>query len=66
MRILKNPTEVEIEALCAESPHNAAKWVKDTRTGDMYYAPAGDVQHAQMAVFLDLGAYEKGLAVPGD
>jgi hypothetical protein len=66
MRIVANPSEDQIKALCEESPHYAAKWVRDTKTGDMYYAPAGDFQHAHMAAFLHLDEYEKGLAVPAE
>ena len=54
MRVVKNPTKAEIQSLCAESTHNAAKLVKDPDPGDVYYAAAGDFQHAEMAAILDL------------
>jgi hypothetical protein len=40
----------------------AAKWLKDSVTGDMYYWPAEIYQHAQVASAMKVVDYTKGLA----
>lgn len=64
MVVSKNPNEDKIRELCGKSEHNAAKWIKDTETGDFYYWPASDLQHVQMAKQLHIETFEKGIATP--
>lgn len=60
---LRNPTNEEVRALIAQSEHKAAKWLKDTVTGDIYYWPAEVYQHAAVAAAMKIADYTKGLAV---
>lgn len=60
---LRNPTNQEIKALINQSANKAAKWLKDTATGDIYYWPAEIYQHAAVATALKIEDYTKGLAV---
>jgi hypothetical protein len=60
---VRNPTTAEVKAMIAESEHKAAKWLKDTSTGDIYYWPAEIYQHMAVAYALKINDYTKGLAV---
>jgi hypothetical protein len=40
----------------------AAKWIKDTEDGHIYYWPDNWTTHAQMADQLQIKDYEKGIA----
>ena len=51
---LRNPTNQEIKALINQSANKAAKWLKDTATGDIYYWPAEIYQHAAVATALKI------------
>lgn len=64
MLISKNPNNKKIAELCGLSKHNAAKWIKDNETGDIYYWPAGELQHVEMAKELHIETFEKGIATP--
>lgn len=59
---IKNPTKEEIKEIIGQSEHKAAKWLKDTATGDMYYWPAEVYQHAAVAAAMKVADYTKGLA----
>jgi len=45
--VSKNPTKAEIAEIISKSEHTAAKWLKDSGNGDMYFWPAEKHQHAQ-------------------
>lgn len=60
---LRNPTTQEVKALIDQSEHRAAKWLKDSATGDIYYWPAEIYQHAMVASAMKIKDYTKGLAV---
>lgn len=64
MILCKNPSPQKINELFKQSKHNAAKWLKDSATGDIYYWPAEMEQHAIAAKMLHISKYTKGLAVP--
>lgn len=61
--VAKNPTKTAIDELIKESEHTAAKWLKDSGTGDMYYWPAEKHQHAHVAAHFGIEEYTKGIAV---
>lgn len=63
MKVFKNPTKAEIKSVIAESAHTAAKWLKDSKTGDTYYWPAEQSQHAAVAEQYGIADYTKGIAV---
>lgn len=60
---VRNPTKQEVKALIEQSEHKAAKWLKDSATGDTYYWPAEIYQHAAVAAAMKIEDYTKGLAV---
>lgn len=60
---VRNPSKDEIKALIAQSEHKAAKWLKDSATGDTYFWPAEIHQHAEVARALKIEDYTKGIAV---
>jgi len=60
---VRNATKAELKALIDQSEHKAAKWLKDTATGDTYYWPAEAYQHAAVACALKIENYTKGIAV---
>lgn len=60
--VTKNPTKTETAAIVRASEHTAAKWLKDSATGDMYYWPAEKYQHAHVAQFYQVLDYTKGIA----
>ena len=60
---VRNPTKEEIKSLIDQSEHKAAKWLKDSATGDIYYWPAEIYQHMAVASALKIEDYTKGLAV---
>lgn len=62
MEPAKNPTKAVIVEIINASEHKAAKWLKDMATGDMYYWPAEDDQHAHVAALYGVLDYSKGLA----
>ena len=61
--VAKNPTKAAIVELIKASEHTAAKWLKDSGTGDMYYWPAEKYQHAHVAEYFGIKDYTKGIAV---
>lgn len=60
--VSKNPTKAVIAGIIKASEHTAAKWLKDTATGDMYYWPAEKYQHAHVAAAFAVQDYSKGIA----
>lgn len=56
----------EILRIIDESPHKAAKWIRDTETGAVYVVPAMGQTHAQMAEGVHFENYDKGLLVAED
>lgn len=60
--VAKNPTKAATAEIIRSSGHTAAKWLKDTATGDMYYWPAEMYQHAHVAKAFQVLDYTKGLA----
>lgn len=60
--VVKNPTKATIAEIIRSSEHTAAKWLKDTTTGDMYYWSAEVYQHAAVAAAMKVADYTKGLA----
>lgn len=61
--MLKNPTPDEIAEIINSSEHKAAKWIKDTSTGDVWYWPAEVRFHRDAAASVGVEDYEKGMAV---
>lgn len=64
MLLMRNPTNSGIIELCKKSSVNAAKWLKDTATGNMYYWPADQMRHAEFAEQLNITDYTSGISVP--
>ncbi len=62
MDIAKNPSDQRISELCSKSKSNAAKWIKDVETGDMYFCPEDQGFHAEMAAAVNVVSYTKGIA----
>ncbi len=60
---VRNPTPAEVKGMIDQSEHRAAKWLKDTSTGDTYYWPAEIYQHMAVAYALKIADFTKGLAV---
>lgn len=58
----KNPTPTDIARIINSSEHTAAKWLKDSVTGDSFYWPAEKYQHAHVAATFKVEDYTKGLA----
>lgn len=56
-----NPDELKIKSLIERSELQAAKWLKDLETGDVWYWPADWVTHATMATILKIEDYDKGI-----
>jgi hypothetical protein len=44
----------------------AAKWIRHPSGDDIYYWPAGDTQHAEVARALMMDSFDKGIAVVDD
>ena len=61
MLITQDPTEEKIQELIKLSEMKAAKWLKDTEDGHIYYWPDNWTTHAQMADQLQIKDYEKGI-----
>lgn len=61
--VSKNPTKAVIAEIISKSEHTAAKWLKDSGNGDMYFWPAEKHQHAQVAAHFGVEDYTKGIAV---
>jgi hypothetical protein len=57
-----NPPRSQVVEIIKSSEHTAAKWLKHTATGDMYYWPAEKYQHAHVAATFMVEDYTKGLA----
>lgn len=62
MKIWVNPTIEQVEFICAESIHNAAKWIRTA--GLMVFWKPEDARHADIARLFQADTWEKGLAVP--
>lgn len=63
MQPIKNPTRKEIQEIIAASEHKAAKWLKSIDGKDIWYWPAEQEQHANVAKLVGITEYTKGLAV---
>jgi len=63
MLLKQNPTQEEIAEIINGSEHKAAKWLKDKKTGDIWYWPAEQSFHASVAQSQGVEDYEKGMAV---
>jgi hypothetical protein len=61
--VFKNPTDTAIRQIIAMSEHRAAKWLKNKDTGDIYYWPAEEAQHAEIAKLMQVTNWEKGVAI---
>lgn len=61
MLLFKNPSEERIQWLIQQSDMQAAKWLKDTEDGQLYYWPANWKTHAQIADELLIKDYDKGI-----
>lgn len=59
-----NPTPEAIRRIIEASKFKAAKWVKDSATGETWYWPAESGSHADIANQLSITEYTKGIAVP--
>ena len=59
----KNPSNERIKEIIFSSNERAAKWLKDTKTGDMYFWQAEKAFHRNIAEQLGIKEYEKGIAV---
>jgi len=66
MLLALNPSPAKVTKLCSLSKYNAAKWLKDNETGNLWFWPAGEVLHAKVAEGLKISDYEKGVAVPNE
>lgn len=64
MLIAHNPTSAGIQKAIAASKHNAAKWIRDTVSGEYWYWPAEYANHSDMAEQLGIIEYTKGICIP--
>lgn len=62
MRVTFNPNEEKIKEICALSSENAAKWIKNTDTGEMIFFPSDSAFHAEVAKAFHVKNYTKGIA----
>lgn len=62
MQTEMNARKDRVKELCNSSSHNAAKWIKDNETGDMYFCPEDQGFHAEMAAAVNVVSYTKGIA----
>jgi len=65
MLIYSDPDEKKLAELFAASEYDAASWIKDLDTGEIYYWPTSDLTHQRMAKVLSIARYEKGTLIPG-
>jgi hypothetical protein len=61
--VIKNPTKEQIAMLIKMDVQGAAKWLKDPDTGNIYYWSAGNHQHMEVAYWLKLRGYTKGIVL---
>lgn len=61
--VLKNPTREQIASILSASEQGAAKWLKDPDIGNIYYWPAESHQHMEVAYWLQLRGYTKGIVL---
>lgn len=59
----KNPTDAQISVIISRSEHQAAKWLKDLDTGDLYFWEAEKAFHKHIADSLHISSFDKGIAV---
>lgn len=64
MQATINARKDRVKELCEMSAHNAAKWIKDSETGNVYYWPSDQATHAEMAESFKIKDYTKGIATP--
>jgi hypothetical protein len=64
MLISLNPPPEGIIRIIEASKYNAAKWLKDSETGELWYWPAEDFTHADIAKQFGITEYTKGIAIP--
>lgn len=64
MLIAKNPPTEGIHRIIAASLHKAAKWLKDSDTGDVWYWPAEEANHSDVAKVFGVSKYTKGISIP--
>ncbi len=64
MQTEMNARKDRVKELCNSSSHNAAKWIKDNETGNVYYWPSDQATHAEMAESFKITNYTKGIATP--
>lgn len=57
-----NRTAGHIAHIIAASEHLAAKWLKDSATGGVWFWPAEQSTHADMSKALGVTDYTKGIA----
>jgi len=62
----RNPPAERIARIIEASHHEAAKWLKDAATGDVWFWPAEQSTHAEMAKALGVADYTKGIATRDD
>lgn len=63
MIIACNPPDWKIRSIIESSKHKAAKWLKDSATGDTWYWAAEEFNHADIAEQFGITDYTKGIAV---
>lgn len=63
MLLALNPPDEGIKRIIAASKHNAAKWIKDSATQDIWYWPAEEAFHASVAKLVGVIDFEKGIAI---
>lgn len=63
MLLACNPPPEGIRQIISKSAHLAAKWIKDSATGEIWYWPAEESQHAAVAAFVGISDYSKGIAI---
>lgn len=62
MLLACNPPPQGVRKIIAASKFQAAKWIKDAATGEIWYWPAEASTHADMARQLSIAEYSKGIA----
>jgi len=63
MSVTRNPSEDKVAELIAQSDPKAAKWFRDLEARELRYWPVDWVTYSKVAKKLDIGDYEKGIAV---
>jgi hypothetical protein len=58
-----NPPLDGIKRIITSSDNLSAKWIKDSKTDDIWYWPAEAAHHSAVAKLVGISEYTKGIAI---